>query len=476
MLDMPRKKKVSSTELLRQVFTIHGMTCRSCELLIERTMGKVHGVTEVRASMRQCEVQVFSDISKTEPTMTILSDALHGTHYSLHEHGTPETIESTAEPTGFSAWMELGGMVILLIALAVILKHFDVLALTAPTEGILSLSAIFVVGLTAAVSTCLAIVGGLLLSISAKWTETHQNASRAEKFMPLFLFNIGRLGGYFVLGGLVGLLGASLSLTPMMTGYMTIGIAMVMILLGLNILKIIPKQYCTIPLPRFLRRRIQHLSESRHPTMPIMLGASTFFLPCGFTQSMQLLALGSGSFLAGGAIMFVFALGTLPALLGISVISSLAEGRFARMFLKFSGALVFLLGIFNLESGLLLTGVDAQAWVNRLFTPAAQIEEGQDQNVTINERGQQVISMQVTDQGYSPVSFTIDPGRETWVYATAPANVFGCAAFLTAPTFNLSSEIKQGGNWLGPIKNPENDFVLTCSMGMFRANVRVRPS
>ncbi len=30
--------------------------------------------------------------------------------------------------------------------------------------------------------------------------------------------------------------------------------------------------------------------------MPIIVGVGTFFLPCGFTQSMQIAALSSGSF------------------------------------------------------------------------------------------------------------------------------------------------------------------------------------
>jgi hypothetical protein len=80
----------------------------------------------------------------------------------------------------------------------------------------------------------------------------------------------------------------------------------------------------------------------------------------------------------------------------------------------------------------------------------------------------------VTDQGYAPSSFTIEPNRETWVYAIAQNGVSGCASFLTAPSYNLSVPIHKGANWLGPLPAPEHDFVLTCSMGMLRADVHVR--
>ena len=203
------------------------------------------------------------------------------------------------------------------------------------------------------------------------------------------------------------------------------------------------------------------------------MGGLTFFLPCGFTQSMQLLALGSGNFLTGGMIMLVFALGTLPALLGISVMSSVLEGRSARWFLSFSGAVVLLLGFLNLQSGLLLMGYDA----SRVLRTTETAQATDDPYVTIDGQGRQIMSMYVSSEGYSPSNFTIRPGLETWVYAIAPNGVAGCASFLVDSTHNLQTPIKKGTNWLGPIAKsdlaPKTDFVLTCSMGMLRANVHV---
>lgn len=374
------------------------------------------------------------------------------------------------------SWVGAGGMLLLVIALYLVMKYFGVFSFKSSVEGAVGLGTVFLIGLVAATSSCLAVVGGLLLSVSAKWCETNQTCTRWEKFRPLALFNIGRLGGYFLLGGLAGLLGKSLSLSPYATGVLTVTIAVVMIVLGLNILRILPKKYCRIPLPRAMTDRIHHLSQSESFAAPLVLGALTFFLPCGFTQSMQLLALGSGSFLAGGLIMFVFALGTLPALLGLSVVSSVVEGRAAQWFLSFSGAVVFLLGFLNLQSGFLLTGHDPLALIPGL-RPAVVAEANNDPYVTIDAQGRQIMSMYVTSTGYSPENFTIRPGMETWIYAIAKDGVSGCASFLVDSTHGLQTAIKKGGNWLGPIaKNelsPQTNFVITCSMGMLRANVHV---
>ena len=54
--------------------------------------------------------------------------------------------------------------------------------------------------------------------------------------------------------------------------------------------------------------------------------------------------------------MLAFALGTLPALLSLSALSSFAKGAFQRHFLKFAGAAVIVLGVMNIQYGLVLTG------------------------------------------------------------------------------------------------------------------------
>jgi len=57
----------------------------------------------------------------------------------------------------------------------------------------------------------------------------------------------------------------------------------------------------------------------KDPKYASVVGALTFLLPCGFTQSMQLLALQSGSMWQGMLIMTAFALGTLPVLFGLGM-------------------------------------------------------------------------------------------------------------------------------------------------------------
>jgi hypothetical protein len=63
-------------------------------------------------------------------------------------------------------------------------------------------------------------------------------------------------------------------------------------------------------MPKFLAHKIHDLTEKEVKGGAFILGASTFFLPCGFTQALQLYVLAKGSFTTGALTMLAFALGT----------------------------------------------------------------------------------------------------------------------------------------------------------------------
>jgi sulfite exporter TauE/SafE len=106
-------------------------------------------------------------------------------------------------------------------------------------------------------------------------------------------------------------------------------------------------------------RKIEHQTLA-----PLLVGMGTFFLPCGFTQAMQIAALSSESFISGSLIMLAFALGTLPMLALLSFGSaSFAQSKYAPLFFKSAGVIVIGLGLFSLLAGLAGLGV-----IEPLFT------------------------------------------------------------------------------------------------------------
>ncbi len=220
------------------------------------------------------------------------------------------------------------------------------------SAGNVSYGTAFVVGIVASLSTCMAVVGGLLLSMSATF------ALKGEKVRPQILFHIGRIVSFFVLGGVIGAVGSAFQLGTIGTFVIGLLVGLVMLTLGINLLDIFhfTKRF-QLTMPTSLSKRILNLSKLNHYLTPALVGVATFFLPCGFTQSMQVYALSTGSFRHGGLTMLFFALGTLPVLALISFSSfSIGKSAKAGIFFKTAGLIVILFAIFNIINSLVAAG------------------------------------------------------------------------------------------------------------------------
>ncbi len=237
------------------------------------------------------------------------------------------------------------------IALFIVLQKLGIVNLV--NSGDVSYGTAFVIGLIASVSTCMAVVGGLVLSMSANF------AKEGDKVKPQVLFHIGRLVAFFVLGGVIGALGSVFQLGATGTFILGLVVAVILLILGINLLDIFPWAKKLQPtLPAFMGKHVQKLKTINHTLTPVLLGIATFFLPCGFTQSMQIYTLTTGSFFEGAMTMFVFALGTLPvlALLSFSSLGVYTKAR-SGVFFKTAGLIVIFFGIFNLLNALAAYGV-----------------------------------------------------------------------------------------------------------------------
>ncbi len=454
--------------------TVHisGMTCGSCELLLERKLKALPGVLHVDVRHRKGTAKITAN-ADAMPSSDRIAEVIRKAGYGVHD-----TNESQL-PNGESGqkWLEIGGSFLIIFALYKLILAFDLVSLAPSTSGALSLSGIFVIGLVAGMSSCLAVTGGLLLALAAKHNELHQTAVRGpdgpsgperetsfEKFRPLLHFNLGRLVSYFILGGLVGVIGKSVTLSTRMSGFMSIAVAFIMLWLALSILQIIPKGSFPIRPPKKLSHWIHSLSESDHPGAPFLLGAFTFFLPCGFTQSLQLVALASGSFASGALTMFTFALGTLPSLLGLSAVSSTAKGTTSRLFLRFSGALVLVLAFSNIQSGLALTGLNVPS-----LPDGSSATVGSAPAVNDNE---QEVSMKVTRFGYEPSNLTIKAGIPVkWMIDGVGAQ--GCTSQIVIPSLGVTKSLTSGINEIDFTAPNSGPLAFSCSMGMVRGSFTV---
>jgi sulfite exporter TauE/SafE len=309
-------------------------------------------------------------------------------------------------------YVEIGAAFLIVVGVLLALGQFDLLPKQYGLSTTMSYGLVFVIGLVASVSSCIAVTGGLLVAVAAKYNETSANLTPMRRMKPPIYFNVGRILSYTLLGGAIGALGSTLTLSPEVTGALTIIASAVMILLGLQMLKLLPAVTRFLPtMPKAVGHYIHDLAERDANGGAFVLGGATFFLPCGFTQALQLYVLAKASFTVGALTMLAFSLGTLPALLSLSAVSSLATGSFQRHFLKLAGAAVIVLGIANIQYGLVLSGSAmnvAPAGLTNVPDPAAAAPV--ETTTSQQAEAKQIVVMRIEGFSYIPSQFTVKEG------------------------------------------------------------------
>jgi len=344
----------------KYIFHVSGTHCASCKILIEDVLmdstsspqDEQSFIKNVRVDLKKETVQIETDSDQSiEELATVLTNKIKGNGYTLSV--VRQDLTTGGEDIIWQA-LPIG---LVFLVLFFILQKSGILNLGIGGQTTPAIS--FIIGLIASVSSCLAIVGGLVLSLSAKISQ--DNVSDTKTFI---LFHFGRLFSFALLGGVLGLVGNAIGINFTFTAILGILASIVMLFLGLNLVGVFTKNKITLYSGIFQKvssvfRKIEHKTLT-----PLVIGFATFFLPCGFTQSMQVAALSSGSFVSGLSIMLAFALGTLPMLALLSFGSaSFAHGRHAPLFFKSAGVVVLGLGLFAFLAGLAGLGI-----INPLFS------------------------------------------------------------------------------------------------------------
>jgi sulfite exporter TauE/SafE/copper chaperone CopZ len=333
-------------------FHVSGMHCTACTLLIEETFNELTHIESAKVSLAAHQVTVTGDWSGTPEE---IADELTKL---VRDRGYTISVEKLAHNAGWGDFAYALPIAVVLILGFVLLQKAGLANLIG--GGSVSYGTAFIIGLIASVSSCLAIVGGLVLSLSAS------SAKEGGTWRTQALFHAGRLGGFFILGGLVGLLGNSLHLGLTASIILSSIVALVMLILGVNLLDVFrftKRLQLTLP-ARFSRHVVQGAKRRDHYLAPALVGIGTFFLPCGFTQSMQLYALSTGNFMQGALTMSVFALGTFPVLALLSFGSlNIAHKPWKGIFFKTAGLIVIALALLNLSNALATAGI-----INPLFS------------------------------------------------------------------------------------------------------------
>jgi len=357
--------------------------------------------------------------------------------------------------------LEAGIMAVFLIIIYLIIKELGIFP-NVNFSGSLSFLTVFILGLFASTSTCMATSGALFLSIinrrEQKFLFPTENISKG------IFFNLGRILSYGFFGFLAGLVGKVLITSLKFGPFLTLLAAVFMLLLGLDMAKIV--SIGTI-IPSGLNKTIFEKLEHkliRYPRKaPFFLGAITYILPCGFTQAVQVYALGLGSPIQSALTMMVFAIGTMPALVLIGAASSFTKTSFYNYFIKTMGVLVFIIGFVYFSNFFSLYGIN--------LNPLASDTRGVS-NLAKVDNGVQTINMRVVTGGYVPNYFSVKKGIPV-KWKIIGENVFGCQAYFVVPKLGIQKTLQPGENLIEFTPTESGTINFSCGMGMYRGRIDV---
>jgi len=330
----------------------------------------------------------------------------------------------------------------------------------------------FITGLTTGGLSCFAVQGGLLTSALASEGTGNLPAQAGKKYVKeksILMFLLTKLIAYSLLGFVLGFLGSEINISPRLQAVLQLLVGIYMLATAARLLDIHPIfRYLVIQPPKAFLKLLKERSQIKSFFTPAVLGFLTVLIPCGITQAMMILAIGTGSPLWAAGIMFFFVLGTSPVffLIGLAAVELLKN----KMFSVVAAIFIAIMGILAINSGQILRGSPhtiQNYW--KVFVGETKISGG---SAGI-KNGVQQVTVNVYSNGYKSDIDTLKvniPVKLTLI----TKGVRSCARAFAIPEFDIFKMLPADGAETIEF-TPTNIGILTytCSMGMYTGSFKV---
>lgn len=457
-------------------YSAKGMHCASCELLIEKKILALDGIKSVEASTNKGVVQIGYKNGK-KPSAKKLNNIFEKDGYQFFDLNE----KTTKDKVNWSDYLNSGAIAAVVILAFIILSNSGFSGLVSISEKS-SLPVFFLFGILAGCSTCAALVGGIVLSMSKTWKEKYSandNNMFGNPIAPHLLFNFGRIISFTLLGGLLGAVGSRFQLSFGFTSALILIISIAMFILGLQMLGV---KTVTFSLPKQVTRFSSNENNFAGKYGPLLMGSATFLLPCGFTMSAEGIALLSGSIFGGALIMLAFALGTAIPLLaiGLSSLKFFENKTLAGNFSRVAGILVIFFALFNINNQLNFWGLPSfsnlSSTVQIIGKNSINTNNNNkdDKDLPPLENGKQILKMSASSTGYIPNVLKVRSGIPV-VWQITDTGTSGCTNAILARDF-LKEPIQLTPGKMSTVEftpTSKGTFRFSCWMGMVNGTIEV---
>ncbi len=441
------------SEISKQI-TVSGMTCSGCEMKIEKKLKAISGILKAKASYNSGKVSVTYDESKVR--LSQIKQAIMALNYKVVD------VPTSSKQSEKVNYPQLAIIAIIILGASMLIGRFggfDFFNYFPEAKQGMSYAAIFVIGLLTSVH-CVGMCGGICLSQCVNPTSwlRAKGESKADRMRPSFLYNLGRIISYTVVGGIVGAIGSVVSFNGVMRGAVALFVGVFMIVMGLNMLDIFPwLRKFSLRMPRFLTGGIEGKSNS-----PLYVGLLNGLMPCGPLQAMQLYALSTGSPIQGAISMFLFALGTSLLMFGFGAVSSMLSKKFTTKLITVSAVLVIILGV-----GMFNTGLSQSGFLG-IGTEQSDTS-GFEPNIV---DGYQIVQVEVSPRAYGAIIVKKGIPVKFNLHAEAK-NINGCNNAIMIPKFGIEMPLSAGDNIVEFTPTETGVIPYSCWMNMIRSSITV---
>lgn len=434
---------------MQTIVYVQGMHCRSCEIRIEEALVQIPWVQKVQVNHATGKVTIHH---RPKREQKLVQQKIQDIGYSIGQNQKPRLTNDK------SVYIHVGVSIVIVWLLAYLLIANDATQLLTIDPKTSGRTSMFLVWLIAWLSTCMAVVWGILVALAAKRSEEHQDKNYSQRFRPQIFFHIGRLVAFVVFWWLLWLIGSALQLSDWWYLILFVAVWGVMLLSWLQLTDIFPRlSWYHISFPKSIQAILRKRWEDKGMMIESAItGWATFFVPCGFTIIAQAYAATTGNFWLGSATMGAFAIGTLPGLLSIGWLTAALQGTSARMIFRGLGVLLVVFAWYNFS-------LANNYWIGIQQTNVPEVV----QSIPDDQKPLVQVSIIQDGNGYIPNTVTI-PKNSKIALTIDSQDQYTCASSFRIPAKNIRMLLNPGKNNITFTTDNEDKIIFGCSMMMYK--------
>jgi uncharacterized protein len=441
------------TNVKTKKLRISGMTCVNCQNSIQKKLNNTAGIKKAEVSYNggMAVVMYDTDIISLGDIIAVIKRLGY------------DVVERTG-PT--SNTRRTCGMLIIIVSLYILIQQFGILNLLVPrqlAETNMGYGMMFVIGLITSVH-CVAMCGGINLSQCIPKDRDGKEDGRLSALRPAFLYNLGRVISYTIIGFIVGAIGNVITFSNTAQGILKLVAGVFMVIMGINMLGIFPWLRRLNPrMPKIFASKIN--AQKVRSKSSFIVGLLNGLMPCGPLQAMQIYALSTGSPFAGALSMFLFSLGTVPLMFILGVLSAVLSKKFTKKVMTVGAVLVAVLGLAMFSQGWNLAG-----FVNIPIISGTSNGSGES-NVVVKD-GVQVVNSTLLPGGYPNITVTAGVPVK-WIIDAPEGSINGCNYMIYINEYGIEYQFNRGENVIEFTPKDTGTFQYSCWMGMIRGTITV---